>query len=92
MAITKITTSGTFQLKTMPGYIRALSVPNAGTNWTLQLFDGPNPAGGLISNYGGTSPGTLTVNTGLLTPQFFGVGIQVVTAGAAPGELDVDWI
>jgi hypothetical protein len=90
MPITKITANGTYQLKTQAGYVRALSVPNAGTSWTLQMFDGPNQTGGLISNYGGTSAGTLTVNTGLLTPQYFGTGIQLVLAGTA-GELDVDW-
>jgi hypothetical protein len=91
MAITKIVTSGTFQLKNLPGYIRGISVPAAGTGWTLQLFDGPTPAGTLISNYGGTTPGAITVNLGLLAPLFFGTGIQVVTAGT-PGEMDIDWI
>ena len=93
MAITKITTSGTFNLKSMPGYIRGLSVPNAGTNWTLQLFDvGANPASNSQTVYGGAAGGAITTNLGLLSPLFFGNGIQVVTAGASPGELDIDWI
>lgn len=93
MAFTKITTNGTFNLKSMPGYIRGLSVPNAGTSWTLQLFDvGANPAGNSQPVFGGTSAGAITTNLGLLEPLFFGNGIQVVTAGTTPGELDVDWI
>lgn len=93
MAITRITTNGTFNLKSMPGYIRGLSVPNAGTTWTLQLFDvGANPAGNSQTIYGGVAGGAITVNLGLLAPLFFGNGIQVVTAGGAAGELDVDWI
>jgi hypothetical protein len=92
MPITKITTSATFQLKDKAGYIRNLSCSNAGTSWTLQLFDGPDGLGNAdLPMYGGTSPGTIT--TGLLTiqPIYFSKGIKVVTAGASPGELDVDW-
>jgi len=92
MAFTKITTSGTFNLKSMSGYIRGISVPAAGTGWTLQFNDvGPNLSGNSQTIYGGT-PGAITVGMGLLEPIFFGNGIQVVTAGASPGEIDIDWI
>lgn len=92
MAITRITTSGTVNLKlAAPGYIRGLSVPVAGTSWTIQLNDGPNSAGNVTAVYGAT-PAAVTTSLGLLEPLFFGQGIQVVTAGATPGELDIDWI
>lgn len=92
MAIAKITTSGTFNLKSMAGYIRGISVPAAGTGWTLQLNDvGANPASNTQTVYGAT-PGAITTSLGLLEPLFFGNGIQVITAGATPGELDIDWI
>jgi hypothetical protein len=92
MPITKITTSGTFQLKDKAGYVRALSVPNAGTTWTLQMFDGPDGLGNAdMTVFGGTSPGTLATSTAVLSPIYFSKGIKIVTAGASPGELDVDW-
>ena len=77
MPITKIITSTTTQVKVGAGYIRNISVPNAGTNWTMQLFDGPsgtvNNAGTLnpdIGNFGGTSAGTLTTGTLTIQPGF----------------------
>jgi hypothetical protein len=92
MPITKITTSGTFNLKSMAGYITAISVPAAGTSWTLQMFDvGPNPASDTQPVYGGSTAGTITVNLGIINPIYFGNGIQVVTAGASPGEIDIQW-
>lgn len=91
MPVTKITANGTYNLKSMAGYVTSLSVPNAGTAWTLQMFDvGANPPNNSQPIYGGTSAGTLTVNTGVLAPIYFGNGIQLVLAGTA-GELDVGW-
>jgi hypothetical protein len=92
MPITKITTSGTFNLKSMAGYVTALSVPNAGTSWTLQMFDvGPNPPSDSQPVYGGAAGGTITVNLGIINPIYFGNGIQIITAGASPGEIDIQW-
>jgi hypothetical protein len=91
MPISKITTSGTFNLKlSSAGYIQAISVPQAGTSWTLTLNDGPNPAGNVTTIYGAT-PAAITVNLGVLTPLFFTQGLQVVTAGATPGEMEIEW-
>lgn len=92
MAIFRITTSGTFNLKlSAPGYIRSMSCPVAGTSWTLQINDGPNSAGNVSALYGAT-PATVTTGLGLLAPLYFNNGLQIVTSGATPGELDIDVI
>jgi hypothetical protein len=88
MAIFRITSSGTFNLKQGAGFIRSISVPAAGTSWTLQINDGPRTDGTTNTLYGAT-PGAITVNLGLLTPLNFGYGCQIVTSGTA-GELDID--
>jgi len=90
MPSTKITTSATFQIKTSSGYIDALSVPAAGTSWTLQLFDGPDQNNADISVYGGTTAGTMTTGLVIFAPLYFSKGIKVVTSGTA-GELDIQW-
>lgn len=90
MATFKITTSGTFNLKLhSAGYIRSISCPNAGTTWTLQINDGPNPAGNVVALYGAT-PVAITTNIGLLSPLYFSNGCQIVMAGASPGEVEFD--
>lgn len=92
MPITKIITSGTFNLKSMAGYVNAISVPNAGTGWTLQMFDvGANPASNSQTVFGGAAGGAITTNLGILNPIYFGNGIQIITAGASPGEMDIQW-
>jgi len=90
MAIFKITTSANFTPKLAdPGFIRAISCPNAGTTWTLQINDGPR-ADGTTGPLFGTS--TLTTGIALLAPLYFSHGVQIVTTGASPGELDLDII
>ena len=89
MAIFRVTSSGTFNFKnSLPGFIRSISCPAAGTSWTLQINDGPDPSGNTFTLYGAT-PATVTVNIGLLAPLNFGHGVQIVTSGTA-GELDFD--
>jgi hypothetical protein len=92
MPITAITTNGTTQIKSDTGYIRNLSVPNAGSAWTLQIKAGPKPDGTFQTVFGSVAGGTIT--TGLITiqPIYCPWGIQIVTAGTTPGELDIDWI
>lgn len=92
MPITKIITSGTFNLKSMAGYVTALSVPAAGTSWTLQMFDvGANPPSNTQPIYGGSTAATITTGLTVVAPIYFGNGIQIITAGASPGELDIQW-
>lgn len=89
MAVTKITSSATFNIKQGTGRVRRLSCPNAGTSWTLTINDGPDSAGNTQPLFGTT---TLTTGLGIpFEPIIFTNGLQVVTSGTA-GELDVDWI
>ena len=89
MAIFRVTTSTTTNFKnSLPGYIRAISCPQAGTTWTLQINDGPDSAGNVVALYGAT-PATVTTGLGLLSPLYFTHGVQIVTSGTA-GELDLD--
>jgi hypothetical protein len=93
MPITALTANGTYNLKSMCGYVTAISVPNPGSAWTLQMFDiGPDPQpNDKQTIYGGSGGGTITVNLGILAPIFFGNGIQIVLAGTTPGEIDIQW-
>jgi hypothetical protein len=90
MPVTKITSSATIQVKNGAGYIDALSVSNAGTSWTLQIFDGPDQNNSDQPIYGGTTPGTITIGLIVLTPIYCSKGIKIITSGTA-GELDVQW-
>lgn len=90
MPTTKVITSATIQIKTSSGYIDSLSVPAAGTSWTLQLFDGPDQNNADIPVYGGTTAGTITTGLVINAPLYFSKGIKVVTSGTA-GELDIQW-
>ena len=90
MAITKITANGTVNAKlSAPGYIRSISCPQAGSAWTLQINDGPDQNGNVVALYGAT-PGTITTGLALFEPVYFSHGVQIVTAGTTPGELDID--
>lgn len=88
MAITRITSSGTFNIKQGTGRVLGLSCPNAGTSFTLQINDGPDPAGNTVTKYG---QGTVTTGLLLFDPIIFRDGLQIVTTGTA-GEIDVDWV
>jgi hypothetical protein len=86
MAYQKISTSTTTFLKDGAGYIRNFSVPNAGTGWTMTLNDiGPSGAVAQVTSF------PISIGLALNAPMFFPHGIQIVTTGAAPGELDVDF-
>ena len=90
MAVTKITANGTYIIKPSSGYIDNLSVANAGTTWTLQLFDGPDQNNADQTIYGGAAGGTLTTGLVVTNPLYFSKGIKAVLAGTA-GELDIQW-
>jgi hypothetical protein len=90
MPFTKITSSTTTQIKTMAGYIDSLSCSSAGTSWTLQIFDGPDPNNADIAVYGGSTAGTITTGIAVFAPLYCSKGIKIVTSGTA-GELDVQW-
>lgn len=93
MAVTALTANGTYYLKDSPGYITAISVPNAGSAWTLQLFDGPGRNNTSVSNpvYGGSGGGAITTSLSIIFPLYFGNGIKVVLAGTTAGEVDIQW-
>ena len=93
MPVTKVIANGTFLVKQGAGYIRNLSVSNAGTTWTLQLFDGPDAAGNADQTvFGGTTAAAITTGLAVINPLYFSKGIKAVLAGGAPaGELDIDW-
>jgi hypothetical protein len=90
MPTTKVITSATIQIKTSAGYVDALSCSNAGTSWTLQIFDGPDQNNADQPIYGGTTAGTITTGILVMAPLYCSKGIKVVTSGTA-GELDVQW-
>lgn len=93
MAITSLTANGTYYLKDNPGYITSISVPNAGSAWTLQLFDGPGKFNNAVYNpiYGGSAGGAITTGLSLTAPLYFGNGIKIVLAGTTAGEIDIQW-
>lgn len=94
MPTTKITTSTTTQIKAagLPGKLLGIFISAPGTTWTIQVNDGPNPAGAVVPMLGATPFTIPAVATSFPSfPMDFSNGLQVVTAGATPGEIEVVW-
>jgi hypothetical protein len=92
MPITKISANATTQVKNGPGKLRGIFVSSPGSAWTLAVNDGPTP-GGAVSPMMGATPFTVPAagTTLPLFPMNFSIGLQVVTAGTTPGEIEVEW-
>jgi len=88
MPTKSITTAATLNLKQGTGRVYSVFCVSVGTNFTLQLADGPDANGNVRVKYG-TAAMQGSANTYLLNPNqepvIFRDGIQVVTAGT-PGE------
>jgi hypothetical protein len=92
MPVTVISTSTTTQIKNGSGYLSSIEIAAAGTSWTLQIKDGPDVNGNFKTILGASALTVPAVGTNLIpAPVFFSNGLQFVTAGATPGELDVAW-
>ena len=92
MPTTVINSNATTQLKNGPGYLESVFIANAGATWTVQFKDGPD-AQGTFKTIVGAAAMTVPAAGQDLVPDryYFGQGLQVVTAGTTPGELDVNW-
>ena len=82
----EIKSNATTVVKSGGGVLEAVVVNNAGSAWTLQIFD--NVAGSGTAIAGGTAftitgPGYLPYNCNFCT------GLTVVTAGTTPGSITV---
>jgi hypothetical protein len=92
MPVTVISSSATTQAKIGPGYLNSILIAAAGTSWTVQCKDGPDSAGNFKTLLGASAVTVPAVGTDLIpSPVYFGQGLQIVTAGATPGEIDVSW-
>ena len=90
--VTAITSSTTTQAKIGPGYLNGILIAAAGTSWTVQVKDGPDASGNFKTILGASAVTVPAVGTDLIpSPVYFGQGLQIITAGATPGELDVAW-
>lgn len=88
MQYLEINSKATFVVKTGPGVLAGIMVNNAGTGWTLQVFDNISavapaiaggtafavPAAGSFLNYGGLG---------------FSNGLTIVSGGSTAGSITV---
>lgn len=94
MATTLINANATTQVKLGGGMLRGITVTNPGATWAFQVKDGPDPNGNFQ-----TLLGVAAVAPGLagsryvdpIAPLSFVNGLQVITSGTTPGELEVQY-
>ena len=90
MQYKELATNSTTTIKTGPGFLQGIVVNNAGTSWTLQIFDSVSGSGTAIG--GGTAAFTVPVaGTNLNYDCGFSNGLTIVTAGTTPGSVTVAW-
>jgi hypothetical protein len=85
---TEISSKTSTQVKSGMGILHTLTVTNAGTSWTFQIFDNTACSGTAIA--GGSAftgvAGTLTFDAG------FSKGLCIVTAGTTAGTATVTFL
>jgi hypothetical protein len=79
-----ITTSGTFQLTTQTGKIAHVIIWNAGTTWTLDVYDANGSNVNQVWGWA-TADGKNTYALQIPVDN----GVRVVTTGATPGKATV---
>jgi hypothetical protein len=90
---TPLSANGTTTIKTGPGQFFGFQVINAGTTWTITVYDNTAASGNLLSpnaqtissanNYLSGIPAALGIN--------FSTGLTIVLAGTTPGTINILW-
>jgi NhaP-type Na+/H+ or K+/H+ antiporter len=89
MEATEISDKATHVLKQGAGFLQAVVVNNAGSSWSLQIFDQVSAAAPAIA--GATAFAVPTAGTVLAYGCYFSNGLTIVTAGTTAGSITVIW-
>lgn len=85
----EINSNATTQLRTGVGFLDRVVVNNAGTSWTLQIFDNTSCAAPAIA--GATAFTVPVAGSTLLYNVNFNSGLCLLTAGTTPGSITVSY-
>ena len=91
MPVTIISSATTTQVKRGNGTLYGIVVVSTGTNFSLQVKDGPDANGNTVTLLGASAVTPTVVGSNLIpVPIPFVNGLQIVTTNTA-GEFDVIW-
>jgi hypothetical protein len=88
MLYQEISDKATHVIKTGPGFLQGITVNNAGSAWTLQVFDNITNSAPAIA--GATAFTVPTAGTFLNYDVHFSTGPTIVTAGTTAGSITVE--
>jgi hypothetical protein len=91
MPTTVINANATTQLKLGAGRINNIIVSDPGATWVMAIKDGPDGAGNLRTFISAAKISAGQPFSDAVSPICFRDGIQIVTSGTTPGEIDVQW-
>lgn len=91
MPTTIINSNATTQLKLGGGRIWNIIVSAPGASWVMKVNDGPDPSGNVRTLINAAAISAGQPFTDAVSPLCFINGIQVVTSGTTPGEIDIQW-
>jgi len=91
MQYQEITDKATHVLKQGAGYLQGIVVNNAGTSWTLQIFDDVTATSPKATIAGATALTIPAAGTSLPYDCHFSNGLTIVTAGTTAGSFTISW-
>ncbi len=91
MPTTVINSNATTQIKLSGGRIWNVIVSDPGATWVMAIKDGPDSAGNLRTLINAAKISAGQPFSDAVSPLCFRDGIQIVTSGTTPGEIDVQW-
>lgn len=91
MLYQEITGKSTYKLKAGNGYLQGIVVNNAGTSWTIQIFDSSGATSSVPVIAGATAFTVPAAGTTLPYDCHFTNGLTIVTAGTTAGSITVSW-
>lgn len=87
----EIADKATHVIKTGQGYFQGITVNNAGTSWTLQIFDDIKTSSPIATIAGGTAFTVPAAGSYLDYDLHFSNGLTIVTAGTTAGSITVQY-
>lgn len=87
MQYLELANKATTVVKTGAGILSAVVVNNAGSSWTLQIFDGISSSGAAIA--GATAFTCPAAGSVLSYNTYFSSGLTIITAGTTAGSITV---
>lgn len=85
----EINTNASTQVRTGLGFLESIVVNNAGSAWTMQVFDNSACSGTAIA--GATAFTVPTAGSSLRYDTTFNTGLCILTAGTTPGSITVSF-